>query len=114
MCEFKVLARSFNSIEDVGSDIIYAKFNYGDVTLRDIIGNEKTVNSAIIDEVNVAKEQLKLFKHPIIKLLFNFLKKYEECLNTGVYSEELESLWEDVKSAGSNMVREIWLKLKGD
>jgi len=108
-----VISKSIDSIEDVGTDIVYAKFSNGNVILRDIIGDEKVVESAIIREVNVMKEQLQLFKHPMIGLVFSFLSKYEECIKSGRYSEEVEHLWEEVKSMGSNMVRELWIKLKG-
>lgn len=112
MCEFKVLLRGVGEVKDVASDIIYAKLEGDGVVLRDIIGREHRVSSAIVEEIDVSRENLKLLHSPILSLVLKFIKEYERCVEQGVYSEALEELWEEVKAEGSSMIRSLWVKLK--
>ncbi|RLE54165.1 MAG: hypothetical protein DRJ26_02210 [Candidatus Methanomethylicota archaeon] len=113
MCEFKVLLRGVGEVKDVASDVIYVKVDGNGVILRDIIGREHRVSSAVIEEVNVSREELKLIHNPLLSLVLKFLEEYEKCVEKGEYSEVLEELWEEVKAEGSNMIRSLWVKLKG-
>ena len=54
MCEFKV----FLDGELVMDDVLYAMSAEGEVTLRNVIGEEKEVKGAEIVEVNVSSTQL--------------------------------------------------------
>jgi predicted RNA-binding protein len=56
MCEFSVLFRG----KEVIQDIIYAKAEGNNVTLRDVLGGSKTVEDCRITEVDVGSERLVL------------------------------------------------------
>lgn len=56
MCEFRVILDGKQIMEEV----IYVKIDGDRIILRDIIGDEKTVENATILEVNVLNTQLTL------------------------------------------------------
>ena len=60
MCEFRVMLDGKQLMEEV----IYAKIDGNKIRLRDIIGDEKTVENATILEVNVLNTQMILQSLP--------------------------------------------------
>lgn len=56
MCEFRVILDGKQLMEEV----IYAKIDGNNIILRDIIGDEKTVENTTILEVNVLNTQMTL------------------------------------------------------
>jgi len=38
-----------------------------------------------------------------------FLSRYDELASRGVYSEEIEELWEEIKGEGEAMVKKLWV-----
>jgi predicted RNA-binding protein len=104
MCEFKVLIKN----EEVYDDVIYAKLEGEAIVLRDVLGVRKTIPSAIIEEVDVQAETLKLRKDSIVGKLLVFLSMYDELASKGMYSEEIERLWEEIKGEGEAMVKRLW------
>lgn len=107
MCEFKVFIRN-GEAKEVCSDVVYVKVDGGTIVLKDVLGRRETVPSAIIEEVDVRSETLKLRRNSIIGKLLAFLSKYDELTSIGVYSEEIEKLWENVKGEGDAMVKRLW------
>jgi len=60
MCEFRVILDGKQLMEEV----IYAKIDGNKIIVRDIIGDEKTVENATILEVNVLNTQMTLQSLP--------------------------------------------------
>ena len=58
MCEFRVILEGKQIMEEV----IYARIEGDNIILRDIIGDEKTIENATILEVNVLDTRMTL-KH---------------------------------------------------
>ncbi|NWG08871.1 MAG: CooT family nickel-binding protein [Nitrososphaerales archaeon] len=110
MCEFKVFSRRGEKEQEVAEDIVYAKASDKYVILRDILGLAIKIPGAVIDEVDVGSEILKLSASPIILKLNKFLKTCDRCKADRVYSDELEALWNEVKASGDEAVRELWKK----
>lgn len=113
MCEFKVFLRDDNGLRMIAEDIVFVKLHGSKLVLQDVIGQEVQLKSAIVSEVNVPKERLELFSNPLIGKVLNFVEKYAECIRTNTYNEELEEIWEEIKAEGSEMIRTLWMKLKG-
>jgi|YelNatPaOPRAMG01_1025707.scaffolds.fasta_scaffold51274_2 predicted RNA-binding protein len=105
MCEFKVLIKN----EEVYDDVVYAKLEGETIILKDVLGIRKTISSAIIEEVDVQSETLKLKRSSIVGKLLAFLSRYDELASRGVYSEEIEELWEEIKGEGEAMVKKLWV-----
>ncbi|MCP8304063.1 MAG: CooT family nickel-binding protein [archaeon] len=110
MCELKVINKIGEKEQEVGEDIIYAKVSGDHVLLKDILGGAFKVHGAIIEEVNINSEILKLVSSPLILKLHNFLTACNKCESEKVYSEEVEFLWEEVKKSGDEVVRILWKK----
>lgn len=108
-----MLLKKDDGFEEVANDIVYVELHGDTLTLRDIIGQKFQFQSTIIAEVNVPKETLKLYSNPMIGKILNFLEKYDECVKSSTYSEDLEEMWEEIKAEGSKMIRTLWMKLKG-
>jgi len=104
MCEFKVLIKN----EEVYDGVVYAKLEGETVILKDVLGIRKTISPAIIEEVDVQSETLKLKRSSIIGKLLAFLSRYDELASRGAYSEEIEELWEEIKGEGEAMVKKLW------
>ena len=105
MCEFKVLIKN----GEVYDDVIYVKLEGETIVLKDVLGVRKTISSAIIEEVDVQSETLKLRRSNIIGKLLVFLSRYDELASKGTYSEEIEKLWEEIKGEGEAMVKKLWI-----
>ena len=58
MCEFKV----FLDGEKIAEDIVYAKIEGDQITLRDILGRPTVLTSTRLDELNVMTTNLLLSK----------------------------------------------------
>jgi predicted RNA-binding protein len=56
MCEFTV----FKKGEAVFKDVVYANFDGGRVTVKDVLGRSKTFENCVIKEVDVKSERLVL------------------------------------------------------
>ncbi|MEM3437965.1 MAG: CooT family nickel-binding protein [Nitrososphaerales archaeon] len=112
MCEFKVISKEGDKERNVGEDIVYAKFIDDHVLLRDILGEAIKIHGAIIEEVDVNSEILRLVSSPIIIKIKKFLDACNKCDSEKVYDEKLESLWEDVKASGDEIVRNLWKKYR--
>ncbi len=110
LCEFKVISKEAKKERKVGEDIVYAKFSEDHVLLKDILGGTTKIHGAIIEEVDVNSEILKLASSPIIIKINKFLDACQKCDSEKVYDKKLEALWEDVKASGDEAIRALWKK----
>jgi predicted RNA-binding protein len=110
LCEFKVFRKMGEKEQEVAEDIVYAKVSDEYVILRDILGSAIKIPGAVIEEVDVGSEILKLSASPIIYKLKKFLKACDTYEADRAYSDELEALWDEVKASGDEAVRELWNK----
>jgi|YelNatPaOPRAMG01_1025707.scaffolds.fasta_scaffold90556_1 predicted RNA-binding protein len=110
LCEFKVISKEGEKEKKVGEDIVYAKFSEDHVLLKDILGGATKIHGAIIEEVDVNSEILKLTSSPIIIKINKFLDACQKCDSGKVYDKKIETLWEDVKASGDEAIRALWKK----
>lgn len=110
MCEFRVVSKTDKGEQDVGEDIVHVRVSDGAVELKDILGVTSTVNEAMIEEVDVKSEVLKLVASPLLPKLHRFLEAYRKCEAEKAYSEDVENLWNEVKAFGDETIRNLWKK----
>ncbi|MCP8308756.1 MAG: CooT family nickel-binding protein [archaeon] len=110
MCEFKVINKEGEKEQKIGEDIVYAKVSDDYVLLKDILGGAIKIHGAIIEEVDVNSEILKLVSSPLIIKINKFLDACHRCDSKKVYDKELEALWEEIKASGDEAVRTLWKK----
>lgn len=112
MCELRVISRDGEKEQKVGEDIVYAKVSDDHVLLKDVLGGAVKIQGAIIEELDINSETLKLVSSPIIIKIYNFLDACRRCESEKVYDKELESLWNEIKASGDEAVRTIWKKYR--
>lgn len=112
LCEFKVIKKEGDKEKKIGEDIVYAKLSEDHVLLKDILGGTIKIHGAIIEEVDVNSEILKLASSPIFIKMNKFLDACHKCESEKVYNEKVEVLWDDVKASGDEIVRTLWKKYK--
>ncbi len=105
MCEFKV----FDHERLIAQDITYASTKDGELLLKDALGATTTVSDALVTEIDVFKEIVRLRKHPFIGDILRFLDAIGRCEQLGKYDQSLENSWQKVKSQGDQTI----LKLRG-
>ncbi len=113
MCELKVFLKEDGRIAEVAHDIIYAKILEQRLILKDALGGSKTIEGALVDELDISKETLSLVKEPIILKVLSFLTIYNTAKASGVYDQRIEEAWEEVKAEGDRCIREAWARLGG-
>ncbi len=113
LCELKVINKIREKEQKVGEDIIYAKLNGDHILLKDILGSIYKVHGAIIEEVNINSEILKLVSSPLIPKLHQFLIVCNKCESEKSYNKEVESLWKEIKTSGDEFVSLLWKKYGG-
>ena len=60
MCEFKVYLKDAEKENIVAEDIVYAKSIKDEIILKGVLGDSTSVKNAIIEEVDVSNEILRL------------------------------------------------------
>ncbi|MGQ9470003.1 MAG: CooT family nickel-binding protein [Nitrososphaerales archaeon] len=110
MCELRVISKDGEKEQKVGEDIIYAKFSEDYVLLRDVLGGGMKIHGAIIEEVDINSEILKLTSSPLIIKINEFLDACHRCESKKVYDKEVETLWEEIKASGDEIIRTLWKK----
>lgn len=110
MCEFKVVTRKANSEDKIAEDIVKIFYENEKLVLIDVLGNKTLVEGALITDVDVNNEQLKILQQPIVGCVIRFLEKFFECLQRSTYNPEVENAWKEVKFRGELMIRELWEK----
>jgi len=104
MCEFQILVKEPGKKETlITEDISFLQIQAnGSILLRGL-GIQNQVDNAIIREVNTYAEDgatAKLFKASIIGDFLKFLKLLED----GIYSPELEELWNEIITNGKDLL----------
>lgn len=107
MCEFVVILYEDGKEHQIAKDVIKTTYKDGELILIDILGDAVSVGGALIREVNVDSEVLKIHRHEILRNFFRFLEAYEKCKGGQNFSEELVKAWENVKSIGDSMIEEF-------
>jgi len=104
MCEFKV----FDQGRLVANDIVYANLSNGVLILKDVLGSATSVEEAVIAEIDVTKEAMRLKRDPLIGDMLRFLDAATRCEESGKYDKSLEDNWLKVKSQGDERIRKLW------
>ena len=60
MCEFKVYLKDGEKESLIAEDIVYAKYTDDKIILKAVFGDSLNINNAIIEEVDVSNEVLRL------------------------------------------------------
>lgn len=111
MCEFKVIAEDNQQI--LAENIVKVTYDKNSLRLVGIFGNTVQLKNAILSEVDVNREILKVLRHPLLGATLKFLTAFLELQNKASYDPSIEELWNRVKSLGEIMLRELWTKYKG-
>ncbi|RLG54752.1 MAG: hypothetical protein DRO00_00260 [Thermoproteota archaeon] len=109
MCEFTVILSEDGREDKVAEDIVRTTYQNGELVLMDILGDRISVGGALITEVNVDSEVLRILRDEILRSFIKFLETYEKCKESGVYDDELKKAWEVVKSTGDSLIKELAL-----
>jgi predicted RNA-binding protein len=112
MCELDVYMKRSDSNPKVASEVVYAGADRGTLLIRDIAGSTKRFQGAIISELDINRKRLELRESPILESVLQFISAYDDCLSTGKYEAALQGLWEDAKTRGDEMIRDLWPKVK--
>jgi len=110
VCEFSVYLKVGLKEEKIAEDITSVKLENGVLVLRDVLGATKNITNAIVGDLNVDKEVMRLRQLPVLSQLMNFIRIYENCLIEEKYVEELETAWDEVKAEGDSVLRGLWMK----
>ena len=74
MCEFKIIKKNDGS--QIMEDIVIISYNEnGGLVLRDVIGMGKTLESALILNVNTMNQKCIILENPIIKDFISLITK---------------------------------------
>lgn len=112
MCELDVYVKRPGSSPKVASEVIYAGAERGALVVRDIVGSTKKFEGIIISEIDINHERMELRESPILGPVLEFISAYDDCLSRDTYEADLQDRWEEVKSRGDQMVRDLWIKFK--
>ena len=102
MCEFKVYSGPEGRQQLIAEDIINAKLDENSVVLSDILGGTTKVEGALIAEVDVKKESLRVYSSPFIFDLFTFFVSCERRDRRPI--DQLESTWKALKKRGDQVI----------
>ncbi|MFX1488360.1 MAG: CooT family nickel-binding protein [Promethearchaeota archaeon] len=77
MCEFKIIRKNDDSqlVEDI---VVISYDNDNRLVLKDIIGLGKTLDSALILEVNTLNQKTVILENPIVNGFINLLVKLND------------------------------------
>ena len=113
MCELKVSIQKGGHVDDVAENIIYVKVTNSGLIVKDILGNSKKLENAVITEININKESLTLSYQPILTKVQHFQNITDSIISDGQYSPELESVWDEIKAEADSTIRDLWKKFGG-
>jgi len=99
MCEFKVLLREREGLTKVAEDVVRTSYDNNQLILTDVTGSSKSLAGAIITDVDVLNEELRLIRHPLIA---PFLELIQARLR-GASPSDLREMWERFKREGDKM-----------
>jgi len=105
MCEFKVYSGPEGKQELIAEDIANAKLEENSLVLSDIIGRTTKVEGALITEVDVKNESLRLYSSPLI---FDLLTLFISCERRDQSAiDQLESTWKALKARGDQVISSL-------
>ena len=105
MCEFKVYSRSEGKQELIAEDVTNAKLDEKSLVLSDILGKTAKVEGALITEVDVKNESLRVYSSPLI---FDLLMLFVSCERLDRSAiDQLESAWKDLKARGDQVISSL-------
>ena len=111
MCEFKVYSGPEGIEELIAEDITNAKLEENSLVLSDIIGRTTKVVGALITEVDVKNESLRLYSSPLI---FDLLTLFLSCERRDQSAiDQLESAWKALKARGDQVISSLKSARKG-
>jgi len=111
MCKFKVTIENDRQI--LVENIVKASYEGNTLKLVNVLGEAVMLENAIISEIDVSKEEMKILNHPLLGATLMFLTAFLNCQNKTAYDPLVEELWNRVKSLGELMLRELWAKRRG-
>jgi len=101
LCEFKVYLETEGKQELIAEDITNAKLDENSLVLTDILGRTTKVEGALITEIDVKKESLRVYTSPVIFELLKLFISFEPDLSA---LNELQSAWKAVKARGDELI----------
>ncbi len=101
MCEFKVYSGLRGRQRLIAEEIIKAKLDKDSLVLTDILGKTTWVKGALVAEVDVRNEALRLYDAPLISEILSLLSF--ERLDRGSLNQ-LKSAWEALKVRGDQLI----------
>jgi len=105
LCEFKVYSGQQEKQKLIVEDITNAKLNENSLVLTDILGRRTKVEGALITEVDVKNESLRLYNAPFIlellKLFVSCERQERNALN------QLEAAWKALKVRGDEVINSL-------
>jgi len=105
MCEFKVYSGTEGKQELIAEDITNAKLDENSLVLSDILGRTVKVEGALITEVDVKNESLRVYSSPLI---FNLLTLFVSCERWDRRPiDQLESAWKALKERGDQVISSL-------
>lgn len=108
LCELKVTLKENNVAKKVAEDVVYVKLSEQNLILKDVIGNSKVIEGALVEELDISKESLTLLKAPLLAKVARFLSILNSSISAGRYDQNIETAWEEVKAEGDRYIKEAW------
>ena len=111
MCEFKVYSGPEGRQELIAEDITNVKLEENSLVLSDILGRTAKVEGALITEVDVKNESLRVYSSPLI---FDLLTLFISCERQDWSAiDQLESAWRALKARGDQVISSLKSARKG-
>jgi len=105
LCEFKVYSGPEGRQELIAEDITNVKLEENSLVLSDILGRTVKVEGALITEVDVKNESLRVYSSPLI---FDLLTLFISCKRRDRRAiDQLESAWKALKARGNQVISSL-------
>ena len=111
MCEFKVYSGLEGKQKLIVEDVTNAKLDENSLILTDILGRTTSVEGALITEVDVKNELLRVYSAPLIFELLKLFVSYERRGRNAL--SQLESAWKTLKAKGDEVINSMKLTKGG-
>jgi len=97
MCEFKIIRKNDNS--QILEDIVILSYNENNnLVLKDVIGMGKTLESALILNVNTMNQKCIILENPLIKDFISLINNLSENKSSKSEIDEIINKLETIKS----------------
>jgi len=105
LCEFKVYSGLEGKQKLIAEDITNAKLDGNSLVLTDILGKTTRVEGALITEVDVKNESLRVYNSPFIFELFKLFIARERRDRSAL--DQLESAWKALKAREDEVINSL-------